>query len=54
MTRIELNRNYWRYYRLLENKFLEASNYVEISKDNFFTYSNEYAMLLQSIGAELE
>lgn len=54
MTRKELSRNYWRYYRMLEEKFLETTNYVDIATPNFRTYSNEYAMLLQSIGAELD
>ena len=54
MTRKELSRNYWRYYRMLENKFLSTANYVEISQANQSTYSNEYALLLQSIGAELD
>ena len=54
MTRNELIRKYWRYYRMLEGKFRETTNYVEIDTSNFPTYSNEYAMLLQSIGAELD
>lgn len=47
-------KNYWRYYLLLENKFLHTVNYVEVAKDNFSTYSVEYAYLLQSIGGELD
>lgn len=47
-------KNYWRYYLLLENKFLQTVNYVEITRDNFSTYSVEYAYLLQSIGGELD
>lgn len=54
MTRKELSRNYWRYYRMLEDKFLSTANYVEINPSNFSTYSNEYALLLHSIGAELD
>ena len=54
MTRKELSRNYWRYYRMLEDKFLSTANYVEISPANFSAFSNEYALLLQSIGAELD
>ncbi len=54
MTRKELTRNYWRYYRMLEDKFRETIDYVEISSTNFSTYSNEFAMLLQSIGSELD
>lgn len=54
MTRKELSRNYWRYYRMLEDKFLATANYVEINPANFGSFSNEYALLLQSIGAELD
>lgn len=54
MTRKELSRNYWRYYRMLEDKFLATVNYVEIDPVNFGCFSNEYALLLQSIGAELD
>lgn len=54
MTRKELSRNYWRYYRMLEDKFLATANYVEINPANFNSFSNEYALLLQSIGAELD
>lgn len=54
MTRKELSRNYWRYYRMLEDKFLATANFVEINPANFSSFSNEYALLLQSIGAELD
>ena len=54
MTRKELSRNYWIYYRMLEDKFLATANYVEINRFNFQSFSNEYALLLQSIGAELD
>ncbi len=39
---------------MLEGKFINTLNYVELSKHNYNTYSNEYAALLQSIGAELD
>ena len=39
---------------MLENKFLSTANYVEIHPANFHSFSNEYALLLQSIGAELD
>ena len=54
MTREEFMRDYWRYYLLLEEKFRQTINYVELSEDNFSTYSIEYAYLLQSIGGELD
>ena len=54
MTRSELMQNYWRYYLMLEKKFLNTLTYVELSTQNFDTYSNEFAHLLQAIGAELD
>lgn len=54
MNRKEFMRDYWRYYRSLEDKFILTSSYVEIHKENFSTFSNEYASLLRSIGAELD
>ena len=54
MTRKELSRNYWRYYGMLEDKFLATVNYVELNQANFQSFSNEYALLLQAIGAELD
>ena len=45
---------YWLYYLELEKKFINTLNYVEMSLENANTFSNEYAFLLQSIGAELD
>ena len=39
---------------MLENRFLISADYVELECDNFDTFSNEYALLLQSIGSELD
>lgn len=54
MKREDFSRNYWRYYCMLEKKFLSTVDFVEIHKDNFKCFSNEYALLLQAIGAELD
>lgn len=54
MNREQFLRDYWAYYLMLEEKFVETLNYVALSKDNENTYSNEYAALLQMIGAELD
>ena len=54
MKRNELMRDYWHYYRNLENKLIATSSYIEIHRDNFTAFSNEYALLLQSTGAELD
>lgn len=54
MTRSEFMKNYWRYYLMLERKFINSLTYVELSVENYDTYSNEFAHLLQAIGAELD
>ena len=48
------NRHYWTYYLMLEQKLLATQNYVDFDKDNYQTYSNEYALLLQAVGADDE
>lgn len=54
MTTQEFEKTYWRYYLLLEKKFENTLTYVTLSKCNFKTFSNEYAHLIQSVGAELD
>lgn len=54
MTREIFLKSYWRYYLLLEEKFMQTINYVELSEKNFPTFSIEYAYLLQTIGSELD
>lgn len=54
MDRKELSQNHWRYYLMLEKRFVESTEYVELHKDNFNTFSNTFALLLQAIGAELD
>lgn len=54
MNREQFLRDYWAYYLMLEEKFVNTLNYVALSKDNEKTYSNEYAGLIQMIGAELD
>ena len=39
---------------MLEKKLMTTFNYVGLSTSNFSTFSNEYALLIQSIGAELD
>ena len=39
---------------MLEDKFIQTTNYVTLEKSNYKTYSNEYAALIQMIGAELD
>lgn len=54
ITRKELEEEYWQYYLLLEDKFINTLQYVELRKFNYWTFSNEYELLIQAIGAELD
>lgn len=54
MTREEFMQKYWHYYLLLEKKFINTIDYVELCEDNKATYSNEYAHLFLAIGGELD
>lgn len=39
---------------MLEKRFMESIEYVELHEDNLKTFSNGYALLIQAIGAELD
>lgn len=54
ITRRELTEEYWQYYLLLEGKFVNTLQYVELRKFNYWTFSQEYELLIQAIGAELD
>ena len=54
MARDELLNKYWKYYLLLEKEFISTLDYVELNQANFNTFSNRYAVLVQSVGAELD
>lgn len=54
MKNINFYRNFCKYYLMLEKTFLESIEYVELSENNFNTFSNRYIMMIQSIGAELD
>lgn len=47
-------RNYWDYYRQLEDELLETRRYVNFSKDNFATYSIEFLKLYQAVCSEID
>ena len=51
MNRTDFMNHYFRYYLLLEKKFIATLNYVELAKDNFSTFSVEYAHQLLAIGS---
>lgn len=54
MDKESFMRDYWTYYLMLEEKFIQTTNYVTLAEDNYAAYSNEYAALMQTIGAELD
>ena len=54
MTEQEFETTVWRFYLNLEKEFINTLNYVELSEDNYSTYSIEYEKLLLSIGSEVD
>ena len=54
MNREEFLRDCWAYYMMLEEKFIHTLDFVALSTDNEAAYSNEYAGLIQMIGAEMD
>ena len=50
MNRKELSQNHWKYYLMLEKRFVESIEFVELHEDNFDAFSNGYALLIQAIG----
>ena len=53
-TFVSFLKNYWRYYRELEDEFLSISRYVEFTEDNFSTYSVEFLKLYQAVCSEID
>ncbi len=54
VNRKELSQNHWKYYLMLERRFIESIEFVELHEDNLDAFSNGYALLIQAIGAELD
>lgn len=54
MEREAFLQNYWNYYLVLENRFINAVNYVAPNSDNYNTYSFEFVNLILLIGSELD
>lgn len=54
MERSVFLNKYWRYYLLLESKLINTFRFVEPVEENYETFSNEFVLLIQSIGAELD
>lgn len=47
-------KNYWEYYRELEDEFLMTRRYVDFEEKNFTTYSVEYLKLYQAVCSEID
>ena len=54
MNTNEFQKVFWSYYLNLEEKFINTTKYVEVTKDNYFTYSIEYTSLLLNICSEID
>lgn len=54
IKRKRFNDRYWKYYMMLEDRFIRTCQFVELTPDNYDTFSNEYASLLMAIGAEID
>ena len=54
MTNQDFLQTYWRQYLLLEDDFIKTISYVELSPDNYSTYSSIYLKLLLAIGSEID
>jgi hypothetical protein len=49
-----MRRDYWDYFRAIEDDLIVTSRYVEFVKDNYSCYSIEFARLLLTAGSELD
>ena len=47
-------RNYWNYYRELEDELIQTKRYVEFTEKNFKTFSVEYLKLYQAVCSEID
>lgn len=54
MNTNEFQKVFWSYYLNLEEKFINTTKYVEVTKDNYLTYSIEYTSLLLNICSEID
>ncbi len=54
MTKKEFLNKYWKHYLLLEQDFLETKNFVELSVDNYKTYSIKYMKIILSVCGEID
>ena len=50
----EFIKQYWFYFRTLEDDFIATERYVTLDKDNYETFSVEYNRLYQSVCSEVD
>lgn len=54
MKRLEFIHKHWSYYTMLEERFISSMQYVSLDEKNSRAFSNEYASLLITAGAEID
>lgn len=54
MTKQKFIERHWRFYLMLERRFTETLQYVELDKRNFDTFSMEFASQIREIGSEID
>ena len=54
MTRQEFMERHWRFYSMLEDKFTNTLQYVELDERNFQTFSMEFVSQIREIGSEID
>ncbi len=47
-------RNYWNYYREMEDELIQTKRYVEFTEKNYKTFSIEYLKLYQAVCSEID
>lgn len=45
---------FWKYYIILEERFEGTTRYVELTEDNYSTYSIDFVNQIQTIGSEID
>ena len=45
ISKDDFNFKYWRYYLLLEKRFIDTLDYATLAIENYRTFSDEYSLL---------
>lgn len=54
MIKEEFLEKHWRFYRMLEKRFINTLQYIELDKQNFDTFSMEFVSQIREIGSEID